>query len=193
MSKLHSICVFCGASSGVKPEYVQMAEATGNELARRGITLVYGGGTVGLMGTLSRAVMAKGGTVTGIIPRSLQAREQASHTISELVVVESMAGRKVLMFERSDGFMTLPGGFGTLDELFEAVTFGQLGIHTKPVGLLNVQGFFDPLLAWLDQAIEQGFVRPYHRGLLVVDSDPAALIDKMENYRAPESLVVWQK
>ncbi|MFN8443571.1 MAG: TIGR00730 family Rossman fold protein [Caldilineaceae bacterium] len=192
MSKLQSICVFCGASPGVRPEYVSMAEAMGAELVRRGIRLVYGGGTVGLMGTVSRAVMNRGGSVTGIIPRSLQIQEQASHTISELVVVESMTGRKVLMFERSDGFITMPGGFGTLDELFEAITFGQLGIHTKPVGLLNISGFFDPLLVWIDGAIDQGFVRPYHRGLLLVDSDPAALIDKMEAYQAPEGLVVWK-
>lgn len=193
MSKLQSICVFCGASPGVRPEYVQMAEAMGAELVRRGIQLVYGGGTVGLMGTVSRAVMNRGGTVTGIIPRSLQAQEQVSHTLSELIVVESMTGRKVLMFERSDGFITLPGGFGTLDELFEAITFGQLGIHTKPVGLLNISGFFDPLLAWIDSAIDQGFVRPHHRQLLVIDKDPATLIDKMEAYQAPEGLVVWKK
>lgn len=193
MSKLQSICVFCGASAGVRPEYVQMAEAMGAEMVRRDIRLIYGGGTIGLMGTISRAVMNRGGSVTGIIPQSLQAQEQASHTISELIVVESMMGRKVLMFERSDGFITLPGGFGTLDELFEAITFGQLGIHTKPVGLLNIMGFFNPLLSWIDGAIDQGFVRPHHRHLLLVDEEPAALIDKMEAYQAPESLVVWRK
>ena len=189
---INSVCVFCGASAGAQPEYVQMAEATAAELARRGMRLVYGGGTVGLMGTVARSMKAHGGHVTGIIPRSLQSQEAASQTLDELLVVESMAGRKIMMFEHSDGFITLPGGFGTLDELFEAITFGQLGIHAKPVGLLNVNGFFDPLLAWINHAIDEGFVRTHHRGLVLIDTDPAALLDKMAAYEAPQGLVVWQ-
>ncbi len=193
MNHLHSICVFCGASAGTRPDYVQMAEATGAELARRGMRLVYGGGTVGLMGEVARSVIKHGGKVTGVIPTSLQVHELTDRAVDDLFVVESMAERKVLMFEHSDGFITLPGGFGTLDELFEAVTFGQLGIHTKPVGLLNVNGFFDPLLTWIEQAIDQGFVRTHHRELILIDRDPAILLDRMEQYQAPQGLVTWKK
>lgn len=191
MRIIRSICVFCGAGAGVRPEYVQMAEATAAELARRRIELVYGGGTVGLMGAMAHHMQQQGGRVTGIIPSSLQAHELADRSIDQLIVVESMAERKDLMFKRSDAFITLPGGFGTLDELFEAITFGQLGIHNKPVGLLNTYGYFDALLAWVDHAVAEEFVRPHHRQLIVYDTDPVRLIEKLEAYQAPQSLITW--
>lgn len=190
---INSICVFCGASEGKRPEYMQAAETIGAELARRKIELIYGGGTVGLMGAVASNVKAHSGRVTGIIPRSLKIQELASHAIDELVVVETMAERKELMFERSDAFITLPGGFGTLDELFEAVTFGQLGIHAKPVGLLNICGYFDPLLAWVEQAINEGFVRPHHRELVEVSADAVDLLERLQKYQPPQALVAWQK
>ena len=188
---INSICVFCGAGEGKRPEYMQAAEAVGGELARRGIGLIYGGGTVGLMGAVARSTLAHGGHVIGVLPRSLQTRELADSAIGDLILVDSMAERKEKMFELSDACVTLPGGFGTLDELFDAVTFGQLGIHAKPVALLNTCNYFDPLLAWVEQAITEGFVRTHHRQLLLINSDPSALIEQLEAYQPPQALVAW--
>ena len=191
VNDLRSICVYCGSSFGTHTDFQTAALALGQLLAERKIDLVYGGGSVGLMGVIAQAVYEGGANVRGIIPRSLQPKELSGTTYGELIVVETMHERKALMAEHADGFIAIPGGFGTLDELFETVTWGQLGIHSKPIGLLNVRGYFDPLLAWIDQAIEQGFVRARHRELLVVSDSAADLIDQMNAHQTPPSAVKW--
>jgi cytokinin riboside 5'-monophosphate phosphoribohydrolase len=191
MNPLTNICVYCGASLGNRPIYQQMAQALADEMARRGIGLVYGGGSVGLMGTIAHAVHEKGGKVTGIIPNALKMKEIVGEVFYELIAVNTMHERKAMMAHLADGFIAMPGGFGTLDELFEAITWGQLGIHAKPVGLLNVNHYFDPLLQWVEQALTEGFVRPHHRNLIVVAEEPALLIDKMNEYEPPAGLVQW--
>jgi uncharacterized protein (TIGR00730 family) len=176
-----SVCVFCGSSSGTNPVYVEAARRLGVEIAARRLELVYGAGDVGLMGVVADAVLAGGGQVIGYIPQSLVDREVAHHGLTELHVVETMHQRKALMADRSSAFLALPGGFGTADELFEILTWAQLGIHDKPIGLANVNGFFGPLLNWLDRAVEDGFLRPRHRELLYVDGDPVRLLDRLLN------------
>jgi hypothetical protein len=171
------VCVFCGASAGTGERYVASARATGRELGARGLRLVTGGGRVGLMGAVADAALAAGAEVVGVIPRALQEREIGHDGLTALHVVESLHERKALMHELSDAFVALPGGFGTLDELAEAVTWGQLGIHAKPIGLLDVDGYFDALLAFVERAVTDGFVRSEHRALLRVASDPATLLD----------------
>lgn len=188
---LKRVCVFCGANAGNHAVFSEAAAALGQELVRRGYDLVYGGGSVGLMGVLARAVREGGGQVIGVIPASLTAREVMGEQIGELLVVESMHERKAKMAALADGFVALPGGFGTLDELFEAITWGQLGIHAKPVGLLNIAGYFDPLLGFIEQGVSLGFIRPHHRQLVVEHSEPAALLDQMLHYEAPPGLVRW--
>ena len=180
-----SICVFCGSSPGVDGALTDMARDFGSMLARRGLTLVYGGARRGLMGALADAALEDGGRVTGVIPRGLWTREIGHTGLSELLVVDSMHERKALMAERSDAFVALPGGIGTMEELFEAWTWAVLGIHAKPIALVNVGGFFDPLLAMLDHMTEQGFLRDAHRRMLVVDDDPARLIDRLATYEPP--------
>ena len=182
---LASVCVFCGSQPGADPAYVDAARAFGALLARRGIALVYGGAHVGCMGALADAVLEDGGRVTGVIPQALWEREVGHTGLSELLVVDSMHERKALMAERADAFVALPGGAGTLEELFEAWTWAQLGIHAKPVGLLNVQGFWDPLLAMLDHMVEQRFVRAPHRAMVVVDERPDRLLARLAAYEAP--------
>ncbi len=150
MNQIRSICVFCGSSTGSKDVYRLAAETLGRELVSRGIRLVYGAGSVGLMGVLARTVHDRGGDVLGIIPEPLTTREMAGDSIGETIVVQTMHERKALMNEHSDAFIAMPGGFGTMDELFEAITWGQLGIHRKPIGLLNINRFFDPVLQWID-------------------------------------------
>jgi uncharacterized protein (TIGR00730 family) len=172
-----SVCVFCGSSAGSAPEYAGAARALGRALAARGLELVYGAGHVGLMGVLADAVLQAGGRVVGFIPRALAGRELAHQGLSELHVVGTMHERKAAMADRAGAFVALPGGFGTADELFEILTWAQLGIHAKPVGLLNVQGYFDPLLAWVERAVQEGFVRDTHRGMLLVGDDPEALLE----------------
>ncbi len=165
------ICVFCGSSPGDRPAYVRAAEETGRTLTARGVGVVYGGGRVGLMGALADAALAAGGDVTGVIPQSLATREIAHPGLSRLHVVGSMHERKALMAAESDAFLALPGGFGTLEELFEAVTWQQLGFHDKPCGIVNVEGYFDALLRFCDDAAGHGFVRPADRaGLFARDS-----------------------
>ncbi|RZK33860.1 MAG: TIGR00730 family Rossman fold protein, partial [Hymenobacter sp.] len=156
---MKSIAVYCGSSSGNKEEYTQQAQAMGRELARRGSTLVYGGGCVGLMGTIADAVLAEGGRVIGVIPGFLADKELAHKGCTELHVVETMHQRKLLMADLADGFVAMPGGFGTLEELFEVLTWGQLGLHGKPVGLLNTLGFYDALLALLGHMSAEAFLR----------------------------------
>jgi uncharacterized protein (TIGR00730 family) len=184
------ICVFCGSSFGNRPEYRQAATALGTLLAQRGLDLVYGGGNVGLMGAVADACMAAGGKVVGVIPQSLLDKEVGHHGLTELEVVDSMHTRKARMAELADGFIALPGGFGTFEELCEILTWAQLGFHAKPAALLDVAGYYAPLLQMFDQARDEGFVREVHRGLLLADTDPAALLDRMASYQAP-AVVKW--
>lgn len=193
MNHFRTLCVFCGASLGRQAFYQAAAEEMGAELARRNIDLVYGAGSVGLMGVVARTALAGGRRVLGIIPAPLQTRELAGDVIGELIVVDTMQQRKTLMAEYSDGFVALPGGFGTMDELFEVITWGQLGIHRKPIGILNTAGYFDPLLRWVERAVDQGFVRPHHHNLLVVADTAAALLDRMAEHAPPAGLVEWMQ
>jgi uncharacterized protein (TIGR00730 family) len=176
---VRSICVFCGAAAGQDPVYAAAAVALGRELAARSIGLVTGGGNVGLMGVVADATLAAGGRVTGVIPRSLEEREVAHRGLTALHVVETLHERKALMHELSDAFVALPGGFGTLDELFEAITWAQLGIHAKPIGLVNVHGYFDDLLAFVERATAEGFVSDLSRRLISVRSDARPLLDAL--------------
>jgi uncharacterized protein (TIGR00730 family) len=176
---LTRVAVYCGSSPGRSSLYGDAAWRFGETLVRRGIGLVYGGARVGLMGTLSDAVVARGGIVTGVIPSALVDREIAHGGIADLRIVETMHERKALMTELADAFIALPGGMGTLDELAEAFTWGQLGIHAKPCGLLEVGGYYSSFLAFLDHAAAEGFLRPGDREALVVDSDPDALLDRL--------------
>jgi len=191
MNSFSHICVYCGASDGVNGEYLASASALGAEIARRGYGLVYGGGSVGLMGAVARGVAENGGNVHGVIPTPLLPKEVSGPPIGTLEIVDSMHTRKARMAELADAFIALPGGFGTLEELFETITWTQLGIHRKPIGLLNVAGFYDPLLAMIEHSIAQGFVRPKYRGLLVAESDPAALLDRLIVHEAPDGFVQW--
>ncbi|MBI5772962.1 MAG: TIGR00730 family Rossman fold protein [Verrucomicrobia bacterium] len=181
-----SLCVFCGSSSGADSAFTTAARALGETLARQGLTLVYGGGNVGLMGVIADAALAHGGKVIGVIPRSLVERELAHRRLTELHVVVSMHERKALMADRADGFIALPGGFGTLDEFCEILTWAQLGLHTKPCGVLNVNGFFDSFLAQVDRAVADRFIRPEHRALLLVGQNPDALLERMRKFQPPK-------
>ncbi len=179
------ICVFLGSRAGRLPVYAEAATNLGTLLARRNIGLVYGGGTIGLMGLIADAATAGGGEVIGIIPDALRAREHDHRGITELHVVGTMHERKALMAEMSDGFVALPGGIGTLEELFEVWTWAQLGYHRKPCGLLNVAGFFDPMSSFIDHVVEEDFLQPQHRSMLIVERDPEALLDRLIDYVAP--------
>ena len=183
--EMQRICVFCGSSAGGAPAYLEAARAAGRAIARRGIGLVYGGGSVGLMGAVADAVLAAGGEVTGVIPRALELRELAHRGLTRLHVVSSMHERKAKMAELADGFVALPGGMGTLEEFAEILTWAQLGLHRKPCGLLDVRGYYRPLVAFFDQAAAEGFVRPAHRALVLVREDPDALLDAFEAFRPP--------
>lgn len=188
MNDLKAVCVFCGGNAGVKPRYAEMAVAMGKELATRKLALVYGGGSVGLMGKVAGTARDHGADVVGIIPEHLTTKELMGYPIGELIVVATMHERKAQMASRADAFVALPGGFGTLDELFEIVTWGQLGLHAKPIGLLNVDGFFDPLVGYIDHCVTEGFIRTKHRELLVVDDDPARLLDRLAHHQPPPGL-----
>jgi len=179
------VCVFCGSSPGARPEYARLAAELGRALARRRLTLVYGGGRVGLMGQLADAVLAAGGEVLGVIPRALATKERAHPGLTDLEVVETMHERKARMAELAGAFIALPGGLGTLEELFETWTWGQLGIHAKPLGLLDGNGYFDHLIRFLDHAVEERFVQPEYRGMVVVASAPEALLDHLASYQPP--------
>lgn len=171
--------VFCGSRTGSTPIYADEARRLGTLLARRGIGLVFGAGHIGLMGVLADAVRAGGGETIGVIPRSLLERELAHQQLTHLHVVESMHDRKALMAELSDAFLALPGGYGTLDEFFEILTWAQLKFHAKPIGLLNTAGFFDPLLAWIDRAVADDFVKPKNRELVIVETDVERMLDRL--------------
>jgi uncharacterized protein (TIGR00730 family) len=179
------ICVFCGSSSGAGNVYLQSAREVGRLLCERGIELVYGGGKVGLMGALADACLAGGGRVTGVIPQLLVDKEVAHHGLTDLRVVQTMHERKALMADLADAFLALPGGYGTWDELCEVLTWSQIGIQRKASALLNVNGYYDPLLAMVDRAVAEGFLRETHRELLLTDTKPARLLDRLETYVAP--------
>jgi uncharacterized protein (TIGR00730 family) len=181
----HRICVFTGSNPGARPEYAAAARRLGEQLAARGQTLVYGGAGIGLMGVVADAVLAAGGQAIGVIPQALVAKEVAHRGLSDLRVVASMHDRKALMAELADAFIALPGGIGTLEEYFEITTWAQLGLHDKPCGLLNAAGYYDGLIRFLDHAVDQQFVRPAHRAMMIVDDDPASMLDRFEAYRPP--------
>ena len=177
-----ALCVYCGSSPGKHPEYAEQGRAFGTEMARRGIALVYGGGNVGLMGIVADAVLAAGGRATGVIPRQLVEREVAHKGLSELVVVDTMHQRKTRMYELSDGFVALPGGFGTMDEMFEMLTWAQLGLHRHPCAFLDVRGYYTPLRAMMDHMVAEGFVQPGQRDSLWFGESLPAMFEWMENY-----------
>jgi uncharacterized protein (TIGR00730 family) len=179
---LRRICVFCGSNAGARPAYQQAAQTIGRLLCRRGIELVYGGGHVGLMGSVADACLNEGGRVIGIIPQALADKEVAHSGLTELRIVSSMHERKSVMAELSDAFLALPGGYGTWEEFFEVLTWSQLGIQRKACALLNVDGYYDPLLEMADQALSEGFVREVHRDLLLADVDPERLLDRLSGY-----------
>lgn len=179
---MKSICVFCGSNPGNDPVYADAARAMGVEIARRGMVLVYGGGAVGLMGIVADAALAAGGEVHGVIPRALREKEVGHHHLTRLEIVETMHIRKARMAELSEGFIAMPGGIGTFEELFEIWTWGQLGIHDKPLAFLNVAGFYDPLATFLDNTVEAGFLKQTHRAMTITDTEPATLLDRMEQY-----------
>ena len=183
---MRRICVFCGSSPGRSPAYAQAAIELGQTLVARGLGLVYGGASVGLMGKLADTVLQAGGEVIGVIPDTLIRYEVAHRGLPDLRVVRSMAERKTLMAELSDGFISLPGGTGTLDEMFEMLTWSQLGDHDKPSGLLDVEGFYSHLIAFLDHAVEERFLRSEHRAMLIVETSANALLDRFESYAAPK-------
>jgi hypothetical protein len=187
---LQRLCVFCGSSTGNRPAYPAAAEALGDILVQRGIELVYGGGNIGLMGILADRVLQRGGRVIGIIPESLMAREVGHRGLTELHVVGSMHQRKSLMSDLADGFLALPGGFGTIEEFCEVVTWSQLGIQSKPCGLLNVENYFDPLLELFDHAVREEFVREDNRRLVLDDSNPTRLLEKMAAFK-PQPETKW--
>jgi uncharacterized protein (TIGR00730 family) len=185
------LCVFCGSSAGNQPAYADSARQFGQALAARELGLVFGGGHIGLMGHLADAVLRAGGETIGVIPQALVDKELAHQGLTELRVVATMHERKALMADLADGFVALPGGYGTGDELFEILTWAQLGLHAKPIGLLNVSGFFDPLLAWLDHTVREGFVKPEHRHLLLEASEPEPLLDRLLEWRPEIETTKW--
>ena len=176
------ICVFCGSNAGARSEYAEAARALATILAERKLGIVYGGGNVGLMGVLADAALARGGEVIGVIPQKLVDKEVAHRGVTELLVVETMHERKALMNDLSDAFLALPGGFGTLDEFFEVLTWSQLGFHGKPCALLNVAGYYDGMLAMLDHAVTERFLRPAHRELIIADTDPLRLLQRLSAF-----------
>ena len=187
---IRSLCVFCGSSPGFDPVHAEAARALGRALGRAGIDLVYGGGKVGLMGIVADSAMAAGARATGVIPHALAALEVEHRGLSALHIVGSMHERKAMMADLSDGFIALSGGIGTFEELFEIWTWGQLGDHRKPVALLNVAGFYDKLTSFIDDVVAAGFLRDEHRRMLMVESDPDALVDRLRSYQPPE-LAKW--
>ena len=182
---MNAVCVYCGSSFGAKPAYAEATKQLAIALAERNLRVVYGGASAGLMGLLADTVLEAGGTVTGVIPQGLVDREIAHRGLSDLRVVGSMHERKALMAELSDGFVALPGGIGTLEELIEVYTWSQLGLHAKPLGVLNVSGYYDGLAAFLDHAVAAGFLRSEHRAVLAVEAEAGALLERLENAVAP--------
>lgn len=189
MRKLRRLAVYCGSSAGTDPAFEASTREVGAQLAKWGISIVYGGGRLGLMGTLADAALNAGGEVIGVIPEALVVAELAHRELSELHVVPDMHSRKALFTTLADGFLTLPGGVGTMDELWEAISWAQLGYHEKPVGLLNVAGFYDPLIEFYRHMAGSGFIRPAHAGIMIARDSLPPLIDAMEQYERHEPLV----
>ena len=188
---IRSVCVFCGSRPGDDPEFTRAATELGSAIARRGLTLVYGGARVGLMGTLANAALAAGGRVVGVIPKGLVSKEIAHDGLTELFLTESMHERKNRMITLSDAFVSMPGGFGTYDELFEILTLAQIGFHEKPNGLLDTAGFYEPLVSLLRHTIAHGFAAPQHEGLIVVEREPEALLDALAAWTPPPRGEKW--
>ena len=184
---LKNICVFCGSSTGQRSEYVEAAREMGQALARRSIAMIYGGASVGLMGAAADGALDEGGEVTGVLPRQLASKERAHHDLTRLHIVESMHERKAMMSALADGFIAMPGGMGTLEELCEITTWAQLGIHTKPIGLLNVEGYFDGFRVFLDHMVGEGFLPSYHRDLLLIEARPERLLERMAAHEPPRT------
>lgn len=197
---IKTICVFCGSSHGKQPAYTETAVRLGQLMVQQGISLIYGGGGVGLMGVIARTIVDGGGHVTGILPAALMSKElpvakSLEQNHGELILVETMHERKATMARLADAYIAMPGGYGTLDELFEAVTWNQLGVQCKAIGLLNVAGYFDPLLAWVNRAITDGFVADKYRDLLVVEAEPDVLLARLQRHTPPAGLLhleSWQ-
>lgn len=187
---MKSVAVFCASANGINPVYRSIARQTGSILARRGCDVVYGGARVGLMGEVADGALDAGGWVVGVLPEFLRDRELAHTGISEMIFVKSMHDRKRILQERSDAILTLPGGFGTMEEFFELLTWSQLGLHSKPIGILNVNGVYDHLIQLFDTLEAEGFIRTKNRDLVLVDSDLERLLDAMERYQAPERTVI---
>ena len=183
---MEKICVYCGSSPGANQDYANAAQALGKEMVQQGIGLVYGGGSVGLMGMIAVAVAKNGGEVIGIIPRDLDYREVSNHSIGDLRIVNTMHERKAMMAELSDGFIAMPGGYGTLDEVFEILTWSQLGMHHKPIGFLNINGYYDSLFNFLDHVTQEQFIAPAFRQLVLSADESAGLIEKMKTFSHPK-------
>lgn len=179
------ICIFCGSNTGVRPAYAEAARALARHLVKLGIGIVYGGGNVGLMGVLADTAMAAGGEVIGVIPHALFAKEVGHAGIPDLRIVDSMHERKALMADLADGFIAMPGGWGTFDEFCEILTWAQLGLHRKPCGILNVEGYYDTLLAMFDHSVAEGFLKPEYKPIVLAATEPEDLVAKMQSYRAP--------
>jgi len=190
VTAIRRVCIYCGSNTGTRPAYTAAAARLGVALGEQGLSLVYGGGNVGLMGVLADAALAAGVDVIGVIPEALEAKELAHPRLTELRVVASMHERKALMAELADGFIAMPGGLGTLDELFETWTWAQLGFHGKPCGLLDVEEYFQPLIAFLDHAVLEGFVRAEHRRMTFVETDPLVLLDRFRSWK-PSPIGKW--
>jgi uncharacterized protein (TIGR00730 family) len=182
---MQAVCLYLGSSPGARPEYEAVVTQLATTIARRNITLVYGGGNVGLMGIAANAALAAGGKVIGVIPADIADKEVGHHGLTELQIVDSMHERKMRMAKLADGIIALPGGLGTLEELFEMLTWSQLGFHNKPIGLVNIEGYFDLLLAFLDHSVEERFVKQIHRDLLLMDNNCDRLLDRMLSYEPP--------
>jgi uncharacterized protein (TIGR00730 family) len=191
MTSFERVCVYAGSAPGANPDYAEVSRAAVAEIVRRGGDVVYGGGSLGLMGVLADTALQSGGEVTGVIPRFLDDREVGHHGVTDLRVVETMHERKMLMADLADGFLALPGGIGTLEEVVEMLSWSQLGLHRKPIGLLDVDGFWAPLVTLLDHMTAEQFVGLDHRMLLLSDSDPVALLDAMEAWEAPKVARRW--
>jgi uncharacterized protein (TIGR00730 family) len=186
---MDSICVYCGSADGVGTDFVEAARTTGLTLARNGLTLIFGGGRTGLMGTVAGAALEAGGQVIGVIIESMNTPALAHTGLTRMEVTATIHQRKARMYELADGYIALPGGFGTLDELFETLTWGQIGAHSKPVGLLNINGYYDPLLEMLDRAVTEKFLFPEHRATLLCDSEPERLLKSMQKHQHPHEAV----
>jgi len=193
MGEIKAICIYAGSNAGVHPAYERDAIRLAKSLVEQGRTLVYGGSRIGLMGRLADTVLEHGGEVIGVMPRGLFRGEMAHQGLTQLIEVETMHARKAKMMELSDGFIALPGGFGTLEELFEAVSWSQIGIHEKPIGLLDTEGFYAPLVSFIEQAAEAGFIHKSQTGLLLLDGEPERLLTRMASFVRPQRVNKWSE